>query len=73
MDDRRIILDLPAELWDDLARVAAALELGAPGVAALYGLAEWIAQRKSEIADRDPAERYFINQALDELAARRKP
>ncbi|HVC45143.1 MAG TPA: hypothetical protein VND20_10020 [Candidatus Binataceae bacterium] len=73
MDDRRVILDLPAELWDDLARVAAALELGTPDSAALYGLAEWIAQRKSEIADRDPAERYFINQALDELAARRKP
>jgi hypothetical protein len=73
MDDRRLILDLPTELWDDLVRVAAALELGAPGPAALYGLAEWIAQRKSEIADRDPAERYFINQALDELAARRKP
>ncbi|MBF6569643.1 MAG: hypothetical protein IVW54_12300 [Candidatus Binataceae bacterium] len=73
MDDRRIILDLPAELWDDLARVATALELGAPESAALYGLAEWIAQRKSDIADRDPAERYFINQALDDLAARRKP
>jgi hypothetical protein len=72
MDERRIILDLPVELWDELVKVAAALELGDPGAAALFGLAEWVAQRKAEIADQDPAQRYFINEALDELAARQK-
>ena len=73
MEQRRLILDLPADLWDELAIVAAALGLGEASSAAIFGLAEWVAQRKAELADRDPAQRYFVNEALDELAARRKP
>jgi len=29
--------------------------------------AEWVARRKAEINDRDPNQRYFVNEALDEL------
>jgi hypothetical protein len=68
----RIILELPEEMGDELALIAAALELGDLNEAALIGLADWIARRKSELDDRDPAQRYFINEALDQLAARKK-
>ena len=68
----RIILELPEEMGDELARIAAALGLGDANEAALIGLADWIARRKAEIDDRDPAQRYFINEALDQLAARKK-
>lgn len=69
---RRIILDLPAELGEQLARIAEAFEIADVNEAALIGLADWIARRQSELDDRDPAQRYFINEALDQLAARKK-
>ena len=72
MSTRRIILDLPAELGDQLARIAEAFEIPDVNEAALIGLADWIARRQSELDDRDPAQRYFINEALDQLAARKK-
>jgi hypothetical protein len=72
MSTRRIILDLPAELGDQLARIAEAFEIADVSEAALIGLADWIARRQSELDDRDPAQRYFINEALDQLAARKK-
>jgi hypothetical protein len=72
MSTRRIILDLPAELGDQLARIAEAFEIADVNEAALLGLADWIARRQSELDDRDPAQRYFINEALDQLAARKK-
>lgn len=68
--ERRLILDLPEELWADLARVAEAFEFANPLEAAFVGLADWIARRKSELDDRDPARRYFVNEALDELLTR---
>ena len=34
----------------------------------MIAIAEWTARRKSEMDDRDPEQRYFVNQALDELA-----
>jgi hypothetical protein len=72
MSTRRIILDLPAELGEQLARIAEAFEIADVNEAALIGLADWIARRQSELDDRDPAQRYFINEALDQLAARKK-
>ncbi len=72
MPARRIILDLPDELGDELARIAEAFEIADLSQAALIGLADWIARRKSELDDRDPDQRYFINEALDQLAVRKK-
>ena len=72
MPTRRIILDLPEEMGDQLARIAEAFEIADVSEAALIGLADWIARRQSEPDDRDPAQRYFINEALDQLAARKK-
>lgn len=72
MAGRRIEIELPEELWRDLVRVADALGLGNPAEVAFVGLADWIARRKADLDDRDPAQRYFINEALDELAHGRK-
>jgi len=72
MSATRITLELSAELGEDLARIAEALEIGDPSEAAMIGLTDWIARRKLELDDRDPDQRYFINEALDQLAARKK-
>ena len=72
MSTKRITLDLPDGMGDDLARIADAFDLGDLNQAAVTGLAEWIARRKAELDDRDPDQRYFINEALDQLAARKK-
>jgi hypothetical protein len=72
MSARRIILDLPHDLGDELVRIAEAFGIADLDQAALIGLADWIARRKSELDDRDPDQRYFINEALDQLAARKK-
>jgi hypothetical protein len=67
-----IEIELPEELWSDLVQIAESHGIANPVEAALVGLAEWIGRRKAELDDRDPAQRYFINEALDELARRRK-
>ncbi len=72
MPTRRIILELPTEMADELVRIAEAFEIRDLSEAALIGLADWIARRKSQLDDRDPAQRYFINEALDQLATRKK-
>jgi hypothetical protein len=65
-------MELPEEMADELARIAEAFEIRDVNEAALIGLADWIARRKSELDDRDPAQRYFINEALDQLAGRKR-
>ncbi|MGH7865480.1 MAG: hypothetical protein ACREQB_10840 [Candidatus Binataceae bacterium] len=67
MAGKRIELELPDELWAELERVADGLGFPNALEAAMAGLAQWISQRKSELDDRDPAQRYFVNEALDEL------
>jgi predicted transcriptional regulator len=65
---KAITVELPDELWAGLSEVAEALGISSAEEAAMIAIAEWTARRKSELDDRDPAERYFVNQALDELA-----
>jgi hypothetical protein len=72
MPTRLITIELPEEMANELAIIAEAFEIRDVNEAALIGLADWIARRKSELDDRDPAERYFVNEALDQLAARKK-
>jgi hypothetical protein len=59
-------------MGDELVRIAEAFEIADLNEAALIGLADWIARRKSELDDRDPDQRYFVNEALDQLAARKR-
>ncbi len=67
MAGSKIQLELPEELFAQLEMVARALGIPDPAEAAIIGVAEWVAQKKSTIDDRDPEQRYFINEALDEL------
>ena len=53
-------------------RVAEAMGISNPGEAATIGLAEWVSRRKSELDDRDPNEKYVVNEALDELLEKKK-
>ena len=69
MAGKAITLELPDELWTILVEVADALGISGAGEAAVIAIAEWTSRRKSELDDRDPEQRYFVNQALDELAA----
>jgi predicted transcriptional regulator len=69
MAGKAMTVELPDELWAGLGEVAGALGISSPQEAAVIAIAEWTARRKSEMDDRDPEQRYFVNQALDELAA----
>ena len=68
----RIEIDLPDELVQDLNKVAEAFGLGPLKEAALIGIAEWVGRRKAELDDLDPSQRYFVNEALDEIVRLKK-
>jgi hypothetical protein len=69
---KRIDIVVPDELFDQLMRVAEAMGVSDPAEAATIGLAEWVSRRKSELDDRDPNEKYIVNEALDELLDKKK-
>jgi predicted transcriptional regulator len=69
MAGKTLKVDLPDELRAALSEVADALGISSAEEAAVIAIAEWTARRKADLDDRDPAQRYFVNQALDELAA----
>ena len=53
-------------------REAEAMGVSDPAEAVTIGLAEWVSRRKSELDDRDPNEKYVVNEALDELLEKKK-
>ena len=67
MAGKKLQLQLPEELFAQLELVAGALGIPDPAEAAVIGVAEWVSRLKSDMDDRDPEQRYFINEALDEL------
>ena len=69
---RKIQIEMPDELFAQLMRVAESLGISNPEEAATVGLAEWVSRRKSELDDRDPNEKYAVNEALDELLEKKK-
>ncbi|MFZ0680477.1 hypothetical protein [Candidatus Binatus sp.] len=69
---RKIQIELPDELLAQLMRVAESLGISNLDEAATVGLAEWVSRRKSELDDRDPNEKYEVNEALDELLEKKK-
>jgi hypothetical protein len=69
---RKIQIEVPDELFAQLMRVAEAMGISNPEEAATIGLAEWVSRRKSELDDRDPNEKYVVNEALDELLEKKK-
>jgi hypothetical protein len=68
----KIQIDVPDELFAQLMRVADAMGISNPEEAATVGLAEWVSRRKSDLDDRDPNEKYVVNEALDELLEKKK-
>lgn len=72
MNQTRIELVLHSDLASDLARIAAACGMRDIVEAATVGLIEWASWRKARLDDHDPASKYFVNEALDELMQRRK-
>jgi hypothetical protein len=69
---RKIQIEIPDELFAQLMRVAEAIGISNPEEAATVGLAEWVSRRKSELDDRDPNQKYEVNEALDELLEKKK-
>ncbi|HUO04182.1 MAG TPA: hypothetical protein VMU16_03185 [Candidatus Binataceae bacterium] len=72
MAGHRMEIDLPEELFERLVQVARLLEIASPEEAAVIGLADWVSRRGSELDDKDPNSKYPVNEALDELIARKK-
>ncbi len=70
MAGRMISVEVPDEMWTQLAEVASALGVSRVEEAALLAIADWTAQRKAELDDRDPSQKYFVNEALDKVSAR---
>ena len=69
---KKIQIEVPDELFAQLMRIAEAMGISNPQEAATVGLAEWVSRRKSELDDRDPNEKYVVNEALDELLKKKK-
>ena len=67
MAGKRIEIEVPDELAEQLALVAQALGIPTVEETAIIAVADWVARRQAEIDDRDPNEKYFVNEALDEL------
>jgi hypothetical protein len=67
----RIEIDLPGELAAQLMRVAESLGIATLNEAAMVAIAEWAARRGAELDDRDPSQKYIVNEALDELIAKK--
>ncbi|MGH7813067.1 MAG: hypothetical protein ACREQI_03590 [Candidatus Binataceae bacterium] len=72
MAGHRLEIDLPAGLYEQLAEVARSIGIATPEEAAAIGLADWITRRTAELENRDPNRKYLVNEALDELIARKK-
>ena len=68
----KIQLEVPDELFAQLMQVAESMGISSAAEAATVGLAEWVSRRKSELDDRNPSEKYMINEALDELLEKKK-
>jgi hypothetical protein len=72
MEQWKIELILPLAIREELERIARAAGHDDAVTAAKCGLIEWVAQRKEQLDNHDPSQKYFINEALDELFAGKK-
>ncbi len=72
MAGKQIQLDLPDELYAQLVRVGESMGISNPDEAAMVGLAQWLSLRVSELDDKDPSQKYLVNEALDELLEKQK-
>ena len=67
----RVEIELRDQLWGELTRIAQALGLDPLRQAIPDAIAQWVARYREELDNRDPESKYFVNQALDELLAKK--
>jgi hypothetical protein len=72
MAQRKLELTITEALYQELQRIAQATGAGDLTGVAAAGLAQWISWRTAELDSRDPAQRYFVNEALDALLEGKK-
>ncbi len=72
MTDEKITLALPAELGAELRRVARALGIEPPEAAVRLAIEDWVARNRALPGDSGAGEKYFVNDALDELIAKQR-
>lgn len=80
MGIRIISLEIDDTLYGELAEMAIRLKLGTVENALRIAAADWISRRKTQASDEESAEnsdeksddRYFVNQALDELITKKR-
>ncbi|MGH7839894.1 MAG: hypothetical protein ACREQT_00030 [Candidatus Binataceae bacterium] len=72
MQEKKLELTLTEELYQELQRITEAAGTDDLAAAASAGLAQWIGWRTAELDARDPTQKYFINEALDELLSSKK-
>ena len=71
-EERKLTILIPADLYAELGRIAESVGLRDTEEAAAIAVAQWAAWRKAELDNRDPGQKYFINDALDQLIAAKK-
>jgi hypothetical protein len=71
MSIRVIRLELDEEICRELEQIADRFGFGTIEDALRIAAADWAARRKAELDDRDPNQRYFVNEALDLLSKKR--
>ena len=71
MSTRVVSLELEASFCQELETLAARLGIGGVEEALRAAAEQWVAGQRAESDDRDPSQRYFVNEALDELMARK--
>jgi hypothetical protein len=72
MAGEKIELMLPAELVAQIRQVADALGIADLDQAVRIALDDWLAQHRDRIDTAAPADKYFVNDALDELVAKQR-
>ncbi len=69
MASNRLELEISDALAAQLEEIARAMGIRDSSEAAVIAIGDWVGRRKAELDDRDANERYFVNEALDALAA----
>jgi hypothetical protein len=68
----KIQIDLPDELAAQMRRLAAAFGIASVEEAAMIAIAQWATRSREQLDQADPAQTYFVNQALDELIEKQR-
>ena len=68
----KIQIELPDEIAEQLGRLAVAFGVPSVEEAATIAIGQWVTRSQEQLDRPDPAQAYFVNQALDELFAKQR-